>query len=77
MFLFLQITGKESQWNLVLEHQTEGYIWPSDAVASEVPQQLKDRLQGIKQISVEKFQGLKQKIAETRKNILKDKSKYF
>ena len=46
-------------------------------MASEVPQQLKDRLQGIKQISVEKFQGLKQKIAETRKNILKDKSKYF
>lgn len=82
----LLITNESrEQWQLVLEHSVNGYVYPLDNdnvfnQNSTYAQQSNDnnddgiknlpvarsRLQGLKQLSVERLVSLRQKLAETR-----------
>ncbi|KAF4527744.1 hypothetical protein B566_EDAN014954 [Ephemera danica] len=80
--VFILITGPERrQWKLTLEQRSAGYCWPLERSALDmgldadalpgtclVPLPARSRLQGLKQLSVEKLATLKQKLAETRKS---------
>ncbi|XP_046385800.1 uncharacterized protein LOC124155755 [Ischnura elegans] len=73
--IFLLITNSNrEQWKLLLEQRDKGYYWPLDRVDSSSPLTrgppllpTRSRLQGLKQLSVEKISLIKQKLAETRK----------
>ncbi|XP_071444865.1 uncharacterized protein ca [Hetaerina americana] len=72
--IFLLITNNSrEQWKLLLEQRDNGYCWPLDRLDSSSPGSRgvgpmpRSRLQGLKQLSVEKITLIKQKLAETRK----------
>ena len=76
----LLISGKETQWRLLVEQRSTGYVWGSgecDLVGRESRSMTLDheeqgvmqrsRLQGLKQMSVDKIANIRQRLAEGRR----------
>ncbi|XP_042235207.1 uncharacterized protein LOC121874922 isoform X2 [Homarus americanus] len=78
--VYLLITGPEDrQWRLVLEQRSSQYLFPLEHITPEWPEDespsgslhrtgppTRSRLLGLKQLSVEKLQMLKQRLAEAK-----------
>ena len=76
----LLISGKDTQWRLLLEQRSTGYVWGSgecEGLGREVRGVVVDqddqgvmqrsRLQGLKQMSVDKIANIRQRLAEGRR----------
>ncbi|KAF7988653.1 hypothetical protein HCN44_001226 [Aphidius gifuensis] len=71
--------SQDKQWRLILEQRTNGCLFTinktskynkknNEKIDDTRPYQTRSRLQGLKQLSVEKLAILKQKLADTRNN---------
>jgi hypothetical protein len=76
----LLISGKDTQWRLLVEQRSTGYVWGSGdcevvgresrGMAMEQEDQgvmQRSRLQGLKQMSVDKIANIRQRLAEGRR----------
>ena len=72
------ISSTDTQWRLLLEQRSTGYVWSGEGCASEAsflpcletaPEegQTRRRLSGLKQMSVEKIANIRQRLAEGRR----------
>lgn len=76
-FPFTQVTNiHRNQWKVLLEHEETGYFWPFPASSSKSKDSGKGglgsfpgaraKIQGFKQLSVEKFNNLRTKLTDSK-----------